>query len=79
MLSEISVLIEVKSFRYKKNAFVIEDLAIITSKYSDQIIFSPPVNFKLLPKPEQNAYNWLTNKFIYTVSIGKTVSTFTYT
>ena len=40
---------------------MVKEKEIITSDYSDRLIFLPPVNFNLLPKLEQNAYNWLTN------------------
>ena len=61
MLGERSVVLDVEGFRYKKNAFVVKELAITTSDYSDRLIFLPPVNFNILPKLEQKAYNWLTN------------------
>ena len=55
-------MLDVECFRYKKNAFVVKELAITTSDYSDRLIFFlPPVNFNILPKLEQKAYNWLTN------------------
>ena len=54
-------MLDVEGIRYKKNVFVVKELAITTSDYSDRLIFLPPVNFKILPKPEQKAYNWLTN------------------
>ena len=37
MLSERSVVLDLKGFRYKKNAFVVEELAITTSEYSDRL------------------------------------------
>ena len=61
MLGERSVVLDVEGFRYKKNAFVVKELAITFSDYSDRLIFLPPVNFNILPKLEQKAYNWLTN------------------
>ena len=61
MLGERSVVLDVEGFRYKKNAFVVKELAITPSDYSDRLIFLPPVNFNILPKLEQKAYNWLTN------------------
>ena len=61
MLGERSVVLDVEGFCYKKNAFVVKELAITTSDYSDRLIFLPPVNFNILPKLEQKAYNWLTN------------------
>ena len=61
MLGERSVVLDVEGFHYKKNAFVVKELAITTSDYSDRLIFLPPVNFNILPKLEQKACNWLTN------------------
>ena len=61
MLGERSVVLDVEGFRYKKNDFVVKELATTTSDYSDRLIFLPPVNLKILPKLEQKAYNWLTN------------------
>ena len=55
MLGERSVVLDVEGFRYKKNAFVVKELAITTSNYSDRLIFLPPVNFNILPKLEQKA------------------------
>ena len=75
MLGERSVVLDLEGFRFKKNAFVVKEIAITTSDYSDRLNFLPPVNFNILPKLEQKAYNWL--QIIYTVSIGKTVITFT--
>ena len=37
MLSERPVVLDLKGFRYKKNAFVVEELAITTSEYSDRL------------------------------------------
>ena len=53
-------MLDAEGFRYKKNAFEVKELAITTSDYSDRLIFLPPVNFNILPKLEQKAYNWLT-------------------
>ena len=39
MLGERSVVLDVEGFRYMKNAFVIKELAITTSDYSDRLIF----------------------------------------
>ena len=44
MLGERSVVLDVEGFRYKKNAYVVKELAITTSDYSDRLIFLPPVN-----------------------------------
>ena len=40
---------------------MVKELAITTSDYSDRLILLPPVNFNILTKLEQKAYNWLTN------------------
>ena len=61
MLKERSVVLDFEGFRYQKNTFIVKDLAITTSDYSDSLIFLPPVNFNYLPKFEQKANNWLTN------------------
>ena len=60
MLSERSVVIDLEGFRYKKSIFIVKEIAITTSEYSDSHIFLPPVPFNSLPKAEQKAYNWLT-------------------
>ena len=59
MLSKRSVVIDLKGFRYKKY-FIVKELAITTSDYSDPLKFLPPVLFNSLPKAEQKAYKWLT-------------------
>ena len=61
MLKEKSVVLDFEGFRHQKNTFIVNELAITTSDYSDSLIFLPPVNFNSLPKSEQKAYNWLTN------------------
>ena len=61
MLKERLVVLDFEGFRHQKNTFIVKELAITTSDYSDSLIFLPPVNFNSLPKPEQKAYNWLTN------------------
>ena len=61
MLSERLVVPDVEGFRYKKKVFVVRELAISTSNYSDRINFSPPMNFNILVKLEQKTYKWLTN------------------
>ena len=50
-----------EGFRCKKSIFIVKELAITTSEYSDSLIFLPPVPFNSLPKAEQKAYNWLTH------------------
>ena len=54
-------MLDVEGFRCKKNAFVVKELAITTSDYTERLIFLSQVNFNILPKLEQKAYNWLTN------------------
>ena len=61
MLKEKSVVLNFEGFRHQKNTFIVKELAITTSDYSDSLIFLPPVNFNSFPKSEQKAYNWLTN------------------
>ena len=61
MLKERSVVLDFEGFRHQKNTLIVKELAIITSDYSDSLIFLPPINFNFLPKSEQKAYNWLTN------------------
>ena len=61
MLKERSVVLDFEGFRHQKNTFILKELAIITSDFSDSLIFLPPVNFNSIPKSEQKAYNWLTN------------------
>ena len=48
-------------FRHQNNSFLVKELAIPTSDYSDSLIFLPPVDFQSLPKSEQKAFNWLTD------------------
>ena len=60
MLKERSVVLDFEGFRHQKNTFIVKELAITNSDYSDSLIFLPPVNFNSLPKSEQKAYNWLT-------------------
>ena len=50
-------------FAEEKSTFIVKELAISTSDYSDSLIFLPPVLFNLLPRAEKKAYNWLTNHF----------------
>ena len=61
MLKETSVVLGFEGFRHQKNTFIVKELAITSSDYSDSQIFLPPVNFNSLPKSEKKAYNWLTN------------------
>ena len=61
MLSERSVVLDLEGFRYKKNAFILKELAITTADYSDSLMFLPPVSFNSLVKLEQKAYSWLKN------------------
>ena len=61
MLKERSILLDCEGFRRQKNTFLVKELAITTSEYSDCLIFLPPVNFNSLAKSEQKAHNWLTN------------------
>ena len=61
MLKEKSVVLDFEGFRHQKNTFIVKELAITTSDYSDSLIFLPPINFNSLPKSEQKAYNWLTS------------------
>ena len=61
MLKEKSVVLDFEGFRHQRNTFIVKEIAITTSDYSDSLIFLPPVNFYYLPKSEQKAYNWLTN------------------
>ena len=63
MLKEKSVVLDFEGFRHQKNTFIVKELAITTSDYSDSLIFLPPVNFNSLPKSEQKAYNWLDKLF----------------
>ena len=39
MLCERSVVLDVKGFPCKKNAFVVKELAITTSDYTERLIF----------------------------------------
>ena len=50
MLGERSVVLDVEGFRYKKNAFVVKELAITTSDYSDRLIFSTSSEFQYTTK-----------------------------
>ena len=59
MLSKRSVMLDLEGFRSKKNAFLVEDLALTISEYSDRLIFLPPVIFNILRKLEQKAYSRL--------------------
>ena len=61
MLKERSVVLDFEGFRRQKNTFIVKEIAITTSDYSDSLIFPPPVSFNSLPKSKQKAYNWLTN------------------
>ena len=54
-------MLDLEVFRCRKNNFLVKELAITTSDYSDSLIFLPPASFNSLPKSEQKAYNWLTN------------------
>ena len=38
MLSERSVVLDLEGFRYKKNAFVVKELAITTSDYNERLL-----------------------------------------
>ena len=61
MLKEKSIVLDLEGFRCRKNNFIVKELAITTSDYSDFFIFLPPASFNSLPKSEQKAYSWLTN------------------
>ena len=39
MLRERSVVIDLEGFRYKKSNFIVKEIAITTSEYSDSLIF----------------------------------------
>ena len=47
----------------EKNTFIVKELAITTSDYTDSLIFLPPVLSNSLLKAGQKAYNWLTIYF----------------
>ena len=75
MLKERSIVLDFEGFRHQKITFIVKELAITTSDYSDSLIFLPPVNFNSLPKSEQKAYNWL--KMFCTDFIGIAVIIYT--
>ena len=61
MLSGRTFVLDVEGFLYKKNALVVQELALITSDYSDRLFFFYLQYFNILQKLQQKAYNWLTN------------------
>ena len=61
MLGERSVVLDVEGFRYKKNAFVVKELAITTSDYSNRLTFFTSSEFQYTIKARTKSYNWLTN------------------
>ena len=50
MLGERSVVLDVEGFCYKTNAFVVKQLAIATSDYSDRLIFFTSSEFQYTAK-----------------------------
>ena len=56
-----SAVLDLEGFRCRENNFIVKELAITSSDYSDFLIFLPPPSFNSLPKSEQKEYNWLTN------------------
>ena len=60
MFSEQSVVLHSKGFRYRKDNFIVKELAITTLDHSDSQNFLPPVLFSSLLKLEQKVCNWLT-------------------
>ena len=60
MLKERSVVLDVEGVRCRKNNFIVKELAITTSDYSDYLFFIPPASFNSLSKCEQKFNIWLT-------------------
>ena len=60
-MKERSVALDLEGFRCRKNNFIVKELAITTSDYSDSFVFLPPASFNSFPKSEQKAYNRLKN------------------
>ena len=60
MLRERTVVIDCKTFRYSKQNFIVEELAICTEEYIDCMLFRPPSSFNSLAPAEQRPFNWLT-------------------
>ena len=70
MLSERSVVLDMEDFCYKKNGFVVEELAITTSDYGDRLIFLPPVNFNITTQARTESLQ-LVNKLFTQSTLGK--------
>ena len=49
MLKERSVVLDLEGFCCRKSNFIVKELAITTSDYSDFLIFLPPASFNSLP------------------------------
>ena len=54
-------MLDLEGFHCSKNSFLVQELAITSSDYSESLNFLPPASFNLLPKSQQKTYNWLTN------------------
>ena len=50
MLKVRQVVLDCEGFRHQKNTFIVKELAITISDYSDSLIFLPPVNFNSITK-----------------------------
>ena len=70
MLKERSVVLDLEVFHCRKNNFLVKELAITTSDYSDSLIFLPPASFNSLPKSEQKSLQ-LVDKQLARNSLGK--------
>jgi hypothetical protein len=58
----VYVIVDIQGFKYRKNDFILKEIAVLCSKYQyHHFIIKPPIDFQSLSNDERKQIIWTTN------------------